>query len=620
MNALRVFKPGVVYFAGAGPGDVELLTLAAKRLIERADLILYAGSLVNPLVLDTAHVDAEIVNTAGMKLDDQINKMTEAAASGKVIARLHTGDPSIFGAIHEQMQALKARQIPYEVIPGVSSVFAAAAALGLEFTLPEITQTLVLTRVGGKTPVPEQERLRSLAGHGSSLAIFLSTSLIGEVVNELHAAGYRLDTPVAVVYRASWPDEMILRGTLGSIAGKMQMHALTRQALIILSPALQPLDVPRSHLYGAFQDVRQREQAIAVLALTAPAVEQARKIAGGLENAHLILPQKFITATDIKKGCVDGFDSPLRQVLQNAFHHYKGLVCVMAAGIVLRELAPVLGSKHSDPAVVVVDAKGAFAVSLLGGHEGGANDLARQVAAITGGQAVITTASDNLDLPALDVLAKQAHWKSDPRGDMAAVMAGLVNAESVALVLDAELSIPQDLHAFPWSGQYTSWQEALENSGEKVKLVMLTCHSQETEFWRHFPKAVVFYPPVLCVGVGCNRGTDQARIQQAVRTTLAKGGLALESVACLATIEDKADEAGLQACAKEWALPLQVYSREQIRSIEEVPNPSSYAMKALGVAGVSEPAALLAANTSTLLIEKCKFADVTVAIAMREGL
>ena len=618
MNQLREFKPGVVYFAGAGPGDVELLTLAAKRLIERADVILYAGSLVNPDVLAAVHVDTEILNTAGMNLEDQIHEMAEAAARGKVIARLHTGDPSVFGAIHEQMQALKKRHISYEVIPGVSSVFAAASALGLEFTLPEITQTLILTRVDGKTSVPDKERLRLLASHGSSLAIFLSTGLINEVVNELHAAGYDMDTPVAVVYRASWPDQKVLRGSLSSIAQQMQACGLTRQALIILSPALESIAVPRSHLYGDFQDDRQRKDEIAILALTAPSVDQARKVAAALPDAKLFLPKKFLRDVERLDEKVTGFDCSIRHMFREAFHNYQGLVCVMAAGIVVRELAPMLTDKHHDPAVVVVDANGAYAVSLLGGHEGGANQLARRVAAITGGQAVITTASDSLGLPALDVLVKKSGWKTDRQSRMAEVMAALVNHEPVRLMHDADLAVPEALQTFPLEIKGINLKDAAKAVNDKI--VVLTCRSLPGDFWQKFSHAVVFYPPVLSVGVGCNRGTGKAEIMEAIQTTLAKAGLAEESVCCLASIKDKEHEAGLLHCARAMGWPLRVYEREQIRTVKNLPNPSAYAMQALGVAGVAEPAALLAADASRLLVEKQKFADVTVAIAMREGI
>ncbi len=184
---------GHVYLIGAGPGDVELLTLKASRLISEADVILYAGSLVNPAVLRFARPEAEIHDTANMKLEDQIAVMSYAAAGGRMVARLHTGDPTIYGAIAEQIRELERLGIPYTVVPGVSSAFAAGAALGIEYTLPGDTQTLILSRMAGRTAVPDREALSHLAAHHTSLVVFLSTGLVADVVIELEAAGYEPD-------------------------------------------------------------------------------------------------------------------------------------------------------------------------------------------------------------------------------------------------------------------------------------------------------------------------------------------------------------------------------------------------------------------------------------------
>ncbi|MEW5960526.1 MAG: cobalt-precorrin-4/precorrin-4 C(11)-methyltransferase, partial [Chloroflexota bacterium] len=173
---------GMVYFIGAGPGDPELLTLKAQRLIARADVIIYAGSLVNPAVLDHARPDAERHNSAGMNLAEQVAVMAAAVRQGQLVARLHTGDPAIYGATLEQMRELDRRRIPYAVVPGVSSAFAAAAVLGIEFTVPGDTQTVIFTRLSGRTPVPETEALPDLAAHRTSLVIFLSAGMIGQVV------------------------------------------------------------------------------------------------------------------------------------------------------------------------------------------------------------------------------------------------------------------------------------------------------------------------------------------------------------------------------------------------------------------------------------------------------
>lgn len=222
-----------VYFIGAGPGDPELITLKGIKAIEKADIVIYAGSLVNPEILRYAKKEAAIYNSASMSLPEVLAVMEKAAAEGKLVARVHTGDPSIYGAIQEQMDALDEKGITYQVIPGVSSFVAAAAALKQEYTLPDVTQTVILTRMEGRTPVPEKEKLLSLAKHRATMCIFLSVHAINEVVAELKA-GYSGDTPVAVIQKASWPEEKIVRGTLDTIAAKVEAADINKTALIIV--------------------------------------------------------------------------------------------------------------------------------------------------------------------------------------------------------------------------------------------------------------------------------------------------------------------------------------------------------------------------------------------------
>ena len=210
-----------IIFLGAGPGDPELITLKGRRLLDEADVIVFAGSLVNPALLDG--VQAEIHDSAGMDLDAILEVMVTAARSGKKVVRLHTGDPAIYGAIREQMQRLDMENIAYEVVPGVSSALASAAALGVELTVPEVTQTVIFTRQAGRTPVPVSESLRKLAAIQASMCIFLSVSMMETVAAELISGGYPADTPVAVVEKVSWSDQNIVRGTLGDIAGKISL-------------------------------------------------------------------------------------------------------------------------------------------------------------------------------------------------------------------------------------------------------------------------------------------------------------------------------------------------------------------------------------------------------------
>jgi precorrin-4/cobalt-precorrin-4 C11-methyltransferase len=228
-----------VHFIGAGPGDAELITVKGARLLREADLVVFAGSLVDRELVRTYAPDAEVYDSAGMTLDETIRVMAEAIAAEKRVVRLHTGDPSIYGAIQEQMAVLDELGIDYEVIPGVTSAFAAAALLKQELTLPEVSQTVIFTRVEGKTPVPERERLTEIARIGATLVIYLSVAMIDRVVAELLAGAYTPATPAAVVCRVSWLDEQVVEGTLADIAAKTRGAGIVRQALIIVGDVLK---------------------------------------------------------------------------------------------------------------------------------------------------------------------------------------------------------------------------------------------------------------------------------------------------------------------------------------------------------------------------------------------
>lgn len=229
-----------VYFVGAGPGDPELITCKGKRLITEADIVIYAGSLVNPKLLLHAEKKTETHDSSGMNLREVTKIYEKNKPLPGTIVRLHTGDPSVYGAIQEQIDFLKSREIPFEVVPGVSAVFAAAASLNQEFTLPGISQTLILSRIAGRTPVPEGEEVERLAKHRASMALFLSVSKMDDVVERLRE-GYSAATPAAVVYRASWPDEQIITGTLETISEKVRIAGITRQALILVGEALRAM-------------------------------------------------------------------------------------------------------------------------------------------------------------------------------------------------------------------------------------------------------------------------------------------------------------------------------------------------------------------------------------------
>ena len=222
----------MVHFVGAGSGAADLITLRGKRLLETADVVLYAGSLVNPELLEYTRSDCEIYNSAFMTLDEVIKVMEQAENNGKTVIRLHTGDPSVYGAIREQMYRLDSLGIAYDVCPGVSSFCGAAAALKAEYTLPDVSQTVILTRMSGRTPVPERESIESLASHNATMVIFLSTGMLDELSERLIKGGYTADTPAAIVYKATWKDEKVFRCTVGTLAQTAKDNNITKTALI----------------------------------------------------------------------------------------------------------------------------------------------------------------------------------------------------------------------------------------------------------------------------------------------------------------------------------------------------------------------------------------------------
>lgn len=238
----------MVTFVGAGPGAVDLITVRGKALLETADIIIYAGSLVNPELLSYAKETCIIYNSAEMTLEQAVLVMESGEKEGKNTVRLHTGDPSIYGAIREQMDLLIEKGIEYTVVPGVSSFCGAAAALKAEYTLPDVSQTVILTRMEGRTPVPEKEEISKLASHQASMALFLSSSLLEELSSRLIAGGYKEDTPAAIVYKATWPDEKIVRTNVGSLYSAAKENNINKTALILVGGFLGG-EYQRSKLY-----------------------------------------------------------------------------------------------------------------------------------------------------------------------------------------------------------------------------------------------------------------------------------------------------------------------------------------------------------------------------------
>ena len=241
----------MVYFVGAGSGAADLITVRGMHMLQQADVIIYAGSLVNPELLQYAKTDCEIHNSAKLTLEEVLQIMQEAQEQGKMLVRLHTGEPSIYGAVREQMDALDELGIPYESCPGVSACFGAAASLNLEYTLPGVSQTLIITRMEGRTGVPQKESIESLAAHQASMAIYLSTGMLRELSRRLIVGGYAPDTPAALVYKATWPEEEAYICTVETLAQVAEEHGIIKTALVLVGDVITHGNYQKSRLYAA---------------------------------------------------------------------------------------------------------------------------------------------------------------------------------------------------------------------------------------------------------------------------------------------------------------------------------------------------------------------------------
>lgn len=668
-------QSGTVYFIGAGPGAPDLITVRGRDIIAQADLILYADSLVEESVAGLARKpEARIVGSSGLHLEQILALMVETAQTGGVVARIHSGDPALYGATHEQMAYLEDHAVPYEVVPGVTAAFAAAARLKVELTIPDLVQTIILTRTAGRTTMPAGEDLRALAAPGASLAIYLSISRIRHVVDDLLAGGgYRPETPVAVFHKVTWPDESYLVGTLADIAEKVRAAGFTKHALILVSPALEASlkgseRRTSSHLYDKsythrfrkaedFQRGKERREAqslpaglvagekhlgsrltrseTVVIAVTRRGSELAARLAGELK-ADLKIPVKhsgfLVSDFGLKeqskienlavgtqaKSKIAYPDSALAEV-RRCWPRYGQLILVMPTGVAVRAIAPLLGHKASDPAVVCLDEAGQSVIPLLGGHQAGANDLVRRIAEITGGYAAITTASDVQGKPALDLLGQAEGWRIDPASALTHASASLVNDEAVGVYLDPALTAlrSQLLEGLGQTDTITFVETLDELDVDAYAAGLIVSHRLLSDHHRHLlGKSVLYRPPVLIAGLGCKRGVPASELREALETTLSEAGLALESLTMLATVDLKADEVGLQEVAAALGVPLQIVESARLAQLEPAGFSPSAAQEKFDLPGVAEPCAMLVAG-GELLVPKRSFARCTVAVALK---
>ena len=596
----------MVHFVGAGPGACDLITVRGMNRIREADVIIYAGSLVNPELLSYAKVDCEIYNSAHMTLDEVVAVMREAEVAGKGTVRLHTGDSSVYGAIREQMDRLDECGIAYDVCPGVSAVFGAAASLACEYTLPDVTQTLILTRAEGKTPVPEKENLRSLAAHRASLVLYLSSGLARKVRQELLLGGYAEDTPVAVVYKATWPEEKIIRTTLAKLPEDMEAAGIMKTALIIVSPALGSV-YEKSRLYdAAFATEYRGATAIAfpegirrVLLITCSVrgYETMQKLAMKLENisgAEIITKVKCealpeVSMRETVKACVDTY-----------FGQVDAIVFVTASGIAVRSVAEHLAHKSEDPAIVCMDECGKHVISLVSGHAGGANALTQMLADVMWATPVITTATDVEGQFSIDDYAREHNF--------------VVTDWAKAKAISAEVLA---------TGAEPVWiEEPVVAQGEEKGACEIGSH-QVIITPKDVPvdaQTLQLIPRCIVAGVGCKKGTPVDKIEHAVQEAFAKAGLRMEALCAVASIDLKKEEAGLLEFCETRNVPFETYAAEELQAVPGTYSASEFVSGVTGVDNVCERSAVKYASEygvkhGELLLRKQAQDGVTVALS-----
>lgn len=605
----------MVHFVGAGPGACDLITVRGMNRIKEADVIIYAGSLVNPELLSYAKADCEIHNSAHMTLEDVVSVMQEAEEAGKIIVRLHTGDPSVYGAIREQMDLLDEYGIAYDVCPGVSAVFGAAASLACEYTLPDVTQTLILTRAEGKTPVPEKENLQSLAAHRASLVLYLSSGLARKVRQELLIGGYEEDTSVAVVYKATWPEEKIIRTTLAKLPEDMETAGITKTALIIVSPALGSI-YEKSKLYdAAFATEYRGATEIAlpagirrVLLVTCSVrgyatIQKLAKKLEGIPGAEIITKVKCealpeVSMKETVKTCVDAY-----------FDQVDAIVFVAASGIAVRSVAEHLTHKSKDPAIVCMDECGKHVISLVSGHAGGANALTQMLSDVMWATPVITTATDVEGQFSIDDYAREHNL----------VMTDWAKAKAISAEVLATGAKPVWVDAA--GGSQEEEKNACEKTIDVERLqigsyqVIVTPRDILTD-----EKMLQLIPRCIVAGVGCKKGTSADKVDRAVQDAFAKAGLRMEALCAVASIDLKKDEAGLQQFCAARKVTFETYAAEELRAVPGIFSASEFVTGVTGVDNVCERSAVKYAsehgmNRGELLLCKQAQDGVTVALA-----
>ena len=621
-----------IQIVGAGPGATDLITVRGFKALENADFVLYAGSLVNEEHLKICPSSCVCKDSADMNLEEQVKIMAEFALQGKSVVRLHTGDPAMYGAINEQIRLLAEQGIAVKIVPGVSSVFGAAAALGCELTAPEISQSVILTRTPGRTPMPEKEKASYFAKSGATLVFFLSTGKIEELMKDLYTDGeLPKDTPAAVVYRATWAEERIFRGTVENIAQKVQDAGFGRQALIFVGKAIGVAEENNKKLMAAsklyakefshgYRNNLAKESfkgSCALYAFTAAGLARAKEIAYGLKlpmeiyafgksenfanhdihNKHASIVVEYMPSGSLSKQ------------IQKNWNEFDAHIFIGATGIAIRSIAPLLKSKLQDPAIISCPDSGSHVMSLVSGHIGGANRLARRVARITGGQAVISTATDLQALPSFDevVMAEGAR---------------ILNPEAIrhlnaAILANKPIDFIGKKAVFDkyFTGTCVSYKDNVAGSeNAEYALYWDMENAADTA-----PEKTLFVDSrAFVLGIGCRKDVEFSLLKSSLEEFLQEHSLSQEHIAKITSCNLKSQENALLELAKEMDTPTEFYEEEFLNTID-VPHPSQNVAEKIGTHSVCEASALNGASyphVRRLYAPKTSYAScITFALA-----
>lgn len=598
----------MVYFVGAGPGAEDLITVRGMKLIEKADVLIYAGSLVNPGLLKYCKDDCEIHDSSRMNLDEVLDVIRTAESKGYTTVRLHTGEPSLYGAVREQMDELDKSGYAYESCPGVTAAFGAAASLNLEYTLPGISQSLIITRMEGKTAVPESESIESFARHNASMAIYLSTGMLERLSEELIKGGYSPDTPAAIVYKATWPEEKRIVCTISTLAARAKAADIRKTAIVLVGDVIGKKDYERSKLYDPTfttefrKGTDPKEKALNENALKGAYCNSSEK----KENDNKTLEKRFGDAAVISfsdKGyeaaCIlkdklsENFsDISISSAMKNRdgavntsewtarqFAEKKILIFIGACGIAVRSIAPLIQDKLHDSPVIVIDEGLRSVIPLLSGHVGGANEIAELIAQKVGAYPAVTTASDINGTFASDLFAKENFLKIENKDGIAAVTGKALTG--------ADIVISADKGTLP----------------DGRTLLFLT------------PKKYV-------VGIGCRKDKSFEELEAFWQDMKRMTGIEDDDIAAVVSIDDKKDEKGLIRLAQYHKCRFITFSSDELNKVEGHFDHSEFVLNAVGVDNVCERSVLrfcknVCGNEGRIIYPKKAENGMTIAVAER---